>query len=411
MPPWTRRSRACLNVESLMRDLWHLFRGSLPRLEGMTHAFEKGGMTLDNQAVPWGAESVLVSAVVEMPQQAPRAKGDFELHVDHETVLPESQRLDDLRETVRLQFRVPVPARPTSAELVWRGRSIGQIALPLLSAEDFTKKFCVQMPTVSVRLGKQPVACQTYVTKQCQGLIVSAVVQSPTSLVPILDLGMRVEIRRQEGGPADSVVVKLSNTQLRARQALVSVVPPKPKRMGTWHITWFLGERPLATQIVNAISQKRFLRSLRVSSTRFVLQHKNGNLRVERFLPDFKGVARVGPCFLVSSSETGMAGWCTLQVRAHVKGSVEPPLLQEQEVLITDGPQPFVPGTLDVGELEQVKHFELRSGRDVLGTLPLSPVPTAAFTQEGGFIAPDNFEWSPTAEEQLKDRLGKLLGS
>jgi hypothetical protein len=98
-----------------------------------------------------------------------------------------------------------------------------------------------------------------------------------------------------------------------------------------------------------------------------------------------------------------------LQVRAHAKGSGHT-ILQEQEVLLTDGPFPFVPGTLEVGELAQLKHFELRCGREVLGTLPLSPVPTAAFTQEGGFSAPDSFEWSPTADEQLRERLGKLLG-
>jgi hypothetical protein len=106
-----------------------------------------------------------------------------------------------------------------------------------------------------------------------------------------------------------------------------------------------------------------------------------------------------------------MAGWCTLQVRAHGKRGAESPLLLEEEVLISDGPLPFVPGTIEVRDLDRVKHFELRCGRDILGTLPLSPVPTAAFTQEGGFIAPDTFEWSPTAEEQLRERLGKLLGS
>ena len=85
-------------------------------------------------------------------------------------------------------------------------------------------------------------------------------------------------------------------------------------------------------------------------------------------------------------------------------------LLQEQEILITDGPYHFMAGTVEAGELRQVKHFELCCGRHILGTLPLAPVPTAAFTQEGGFVAPDAFEWSPTAEEQLRERLGKLLG-
>src|SRR5207237_4384773 len=189
---------------------------------------------------------------------------------------------------------------------------------------------------------------------QCLGLIVSQLLRSPTSLVPIVDLGMRVEICRDEGGPIGSVAVQLSSSQLKARQALISVVPPKPKRMGTWHLTWYLGERPLATHTLRAISQKQFLRSLRISSTRFILQTKRGELKIERFLPDFKGVARVGPCFLVSSGETGMAGWCTLQVRAQVKGAVQSPLLQEQEDLVTDGALPFAPGTVEVDDLDDV---------------------------------------------------------
>ena len=93
-----------------------------------------------------------------------------------------------------------------------------------------------------------------------------------------------------------SVPVQLTSSQLRGRHALISVVPPKPKRMGTWHITWYLGERPLANHTLRAISQKQFLRSLRVASTRFVLQNERGDLKIERFLPDFKGVARAGPC-------------------------------------------------------------------------------------------------------------------
>ena len=393
-----------------MRDLWHLFRGSIPRLEGLSFAFEKGGLTIEGQPIPWCADSVLVAAAVEMPHQTPRVRGDFELQAGAELLAPESQRLEEVSELARVHFRLPVPSKPTAAELLWRGRSLGQLALPLLTAGEFTKKLSLQMPTVSVRLGDEAVACQTYVTTQGQGLILSGLLTSPTSLAPICDLGLRVEMRREEGGPSASAPVQLSSSQLRARQALVSVVPPKPRRMGTWRVTWYLGDTPLETHALKAISQKQFLRSLRVSSTRFVLQTQRGGFKVERFLPDFKGVARVGPCFLVSSNEIGMAGWCTLQVRAQMKGAAQPPILQEQEVLITDGPLPFMPGTLEVRDLEKIRHFELRCATGVLGTLPLSPVPTAAFTKEGGFVAPDTFEWSPSAEEQLQERLGKLLG-
>jgi hypothetical protein len=103
-----------------------------------------------------------------------------------------------------------------------------------------------------------------------------------------------------------------------------------------------------------------------------------------------------------------MAGLCPLQVRAQVSGIVQPPLLQEEEVLITDGPTMFAPGTLDAADLVQVSAFELRLRTGTLGVLALCPAPTANFTPEGGFKPPPDFTWSAAAEEELTDRLGKL---
>ena len=393
-----------------MRDLWNLFRGTLPRVDGLNYAFEKGGVTLENQPIPWCADSVLIGAVVLWPPQLPFMKGDFELCVGGDTYPPESQRREESGDSYRLQFRVPVPARSTTAELVWRDRSLGQTTLPVFGPEEFAKKVSVQMPTANVRLGEQTVACQTFVATQGQGLIVSGVLQSPTSLVPLQELGLRVEMRREEGGPSAASAVYLSHSQLQACQALVALSLPRPRRMGTWQITWYLGEKPLASHTIKAISQKQFQRSLHVTGTRFVLQNKRGAFKVEKFVPDLKGYVRIAPCFYVASSERGMAGKCILQVRAQLKDSAASLLLGEQEILLTDGPCPFVPGTLEIGALNNVKLFELRCGRTLLANLSPSPVPTAAFTTEGGFAPASPFEWSPSADEQLQERLGKLLG-
>jgi len=78
--------------------------------------------------------------------------------------------------------------------------------------------------------------------------------------------------------------------------------------------------------------------------------------------------------------------------------------------LITDGPAPFAPGTIDVADLSGVTGFELRLKDKVLGILPLTPAPTATFSNEGGFKPPADFHWSAAAEDQLKERLGRLLG-
>jgi len=143
---------------------------------------------------------------------------------------------------------------------------------------------------------------------------------------------------------------------------------------------------------------------------------KAGVIRTVRNLPDMKGserqaIERVGPVFFIGSTEPGMAALCSLQCRVQGKGAASAQLLQECQALISDGPFSFAPGTIAASDLAQLKHFEVRCGRDVLGTLALTPVPTASFNQEGGFTAPDAFDWSAAAEEQLQDKLSELTGS
>ena len=67
------------------------------------------------------------------------------------------------------------------------------------------------------------------------------------------------------------------------------------------------------------------------------------------------------------------------------------------------------PVLLDVADLAHVTAFELRHKKRTLGSLPLSPVPHATLTGEGGFKPPGDFLWSNVAEEELLDRLAKLM--
>ena len=83
-----------------------------------------------------------------------------------------------------------------------------------------------------------------------------------------------------------------------------------------------------------------------------------------------------------------MAGLCTLCVHAQVPGAIRPPLLQEQEMLITDGPTMFAPGTLDVADLGQGRRLRAEREGHALGVLSLCPAPAATFTSEGGFKPP-----------------------
>jgi len=402
---WIKRWR-----DWAMHELWPMHRLG-PRPQALYFSYEKAGLTVHDQAIPWNAEAVLVEAMVRVPPN--HRKSDFTLRLpNREPLAADSLRKDETDDRYRLVFRLTPPTHTTSAEVLWRNTSLGQLTLPVLSREEFVQQLRVQMPTMFARLGDQNVACQTFVATQCKGLLASAVLTSPTSLVPLLDLGLHVEFRSERTGAVHTVPVSLASTQLAARQALVSVPPRRfPRRIGAWTATWKLGDRPLAVQRVRAISLRAFQRSLRVSDTRFVVQSAKAGVTLQRHIPQLGAEDRVGPCFLLASREAGMAGLCTLQVTAQVPGAVQPPLVVEQEILISDGPTMFAPGTVEANELAQVSAFELRLKKHLLGTMSLCPAPSASFSSEGSFKPPEDFAWSAAAEEELTERLNRLLES
>jgi hypothetical protein len=393
----------------VMNDLWPMHRIG-PQPQALHYSYEKAGLTVNDQPIPWNAEAVLVEALLRLPTVA-RQKGDFQLRLPGPVIFPaENLRREEGSERHHLFFRLPPIPETVTAEILWRNCLLGQLTLPMLTRDEFIRQLRLQLPTLFVRLGDQSVACQTFVSTQCKGLLASAVLTSITSLVPLLDLGLQVEFRSERGGAVHTVPAQLCSSQLSGRQALVTVVPRRfPRRIGTWLVTWMLGDQPLATLRIRAISQRHFQRSLRISDTRFVVQSAKGSVDLRRQPPVPETGERVGPCFFVSSGEPGMAGTCRLAVRAQVPGTVQQPILQEQEVLITDGPSMFAPGTLDAADLAQVGAFELRAKGHLLGVLSMCPAPSASFTSEGGFKPPDNFIWSAAAEEELNDRLTRLL--
>jgi hypothetical protein len=395
-----------------MRDLWNLFRSSGPQSQALHFSYEKAGLTLDHQPIPWNAEAVLVEANVRLSGAGARHKEDFRLRLGSTgpTYLPELLRQEPGEQFARLFFRTPVPAQSTTAELTWRDRTLGQVTLPVVNRDDFLRQLVVQMPTAHVRLGEQTVACQTFVSGQCQALTVTGLLTSPAGLVPLADLNLRVEIRREDSTVVSRVPLRFTSSQLRSRQALVAVMPPRPRRTGSWLIHWMLDDHLLTTHKIKAISKRHFVRSLRVSTTRYVVQSGKDEIHLVRNLPPLESLKRVGPCFMISSGEPGMAGLAALRVRAKLENGPPAPLFEEEEVLVTDGPMPLFTGTLDVARLASVKHFMLESTAGTIGILPLTPVPSAAFTNEGGFRPVEDFTWSPAAEEQLNERLGRLLG-
>jgi hypothetical protein len=226
-----------------------------------------------------------------------------------------------------------------------------------------------------------------------------------------------VEFRNEADDSVQVVPVPVTGAQLAGKRALVSASPRKyPRRIGAWSATWIVAGRRVLTQRVRGISLRAFHRSLRVSDSRFVVSLPPGPTELETFqvrrqLPPLTDVNRVGPCYVLVSREPGMAGLCSLRVCAQVPGAVQAPVLMEQDLLVSDGPTLFAPGTVHVSDLGQLAGFELRMKKStVLGTLSLCPVPSAIFTGEGGFKPPmGEFPWSAAADEELTERLNRLL--
>ena len=218
----------------------------------------------------------------------------------------------------------------------------------------------------------------------------------------------------EKGDVNKDVPVHLSRLAICSRQALIAVVMPRPKPGRHLELPLDTGRQGPDAQQLTTISRAVLARSLRISATRFVLQYADGRLCPTVILPPLEGkessVERIGPCFWVTSSLPGVAGYCQLEMGVRTTEAGKSVDFHGQRVLIRDGPTPVAMGTLDLASMEQVKQFELRCQGKLLGVLPMTPVPTSTFTSEGGFKPAEDFTWSSAAEEQLQHKLGRLLG-
>jgi hypothetical protein len=372
---------------------------------------EKGGLTLDNQPVPWSAEAVVVEALLRLPPAA-RRRADFALRVPGFDPIPaEILKADEAGQRHRLYFRFPVPKATGTAELMWKTHVLGSVVIPVVTPEQFLSELRMDLATAFVSVLGRSVAAQTFVTTQQQGLTASAVVRSPTGLVPLLDLGLSATFRTARGTKTVVTPVPLTASQLAGKEALVTALPPRlPRKAGEWTVTWTCPGRELATTRLRAITPRAFRDSLRVVDTRFGIVTSVGEFRVVRQMPA-ENVAKAGPVFFVASREPGIGGLAEFEIGVQVPGVDRSPSVLEQTVLVTDGPTPVAPGLIPMTELKHASAFELRVKGRVLGVLPLSPVPTATFTAEGGYKPPPEFTWSAAAEDELSDRLARLMGA
>ena len=139
-----------------------------------------GSQRAEAPRLPWVGTVYNGIPVSEYPFQ--ERKEDFLLRIPgREPVALDNLRREEAQERYRLFFRLPPPQQTTNAEVVWRHHRLGEMTLPVVGRMDFLQRLVLQQPTLAVRLGDQTVACQTFVTTQCRGLVASALLVSPTA--------------------------------------------------------------------------------------------------------------------------------------------------------------------------------------------------------------------------------------
>src|SRR4051794_13865512 len=118
-----------------MSDLQPTYRiTSAPR--ALHYSFEKAGLVLHDQPIPWNAEAVLVEANLHLPSAHLRQANDYLLHVPgRDPIRADAVHPQGADQRYSIGFRLPPPAQTLTVTLLWRNRELGQLELPTLSRE------------------------------------------------------------------------------------------------------------------------------------------------------------------------------------------------------------------------------------------------------------------------------------
>ena len=122
----------------------------------MHYSYEKGGLVIDNQPIPWNADAVIVECLVaHLPGIAARRREEFLLRIPGREAVPlDSLRREEAQECYRLCFRFPPPSQTSNAEVVWRHHRLSEMTLPVVQRAEFLEKLRLQHATLAVQLGE-----------------------------------------------------------------------------------------------------------------------------------------------------------------------------------------------------------------------------------------------------------------
>ncbi len=401
-PHWSRR---------VARTVLGAFRWlGKPQPAGWRYGYERCGIQVWGEPIPWNAETVLVELPAEGIRSRAAARGDYRLELAGGPSVRPAAVSPEQGTARRVSFRLPPPGQDTSLTVRFRDRVLGRGLLPFLSEAAFLERLRLESALLLAQIGRHLVPCQAVVPSQCRSLQACGVLTSATSLLPLAGVPFSLEFTRGSEGRSFSFPVRLAPSHLTAGRAFVALPPVRcPAGLGAWSVRWSAAGWPLAHLSLRTLSRRAFRRSLYLVDAGFRTEGRCGSL-YKPFLTVLDGLTRVGPCFRVASREEGAAGLCRLEVCTRVRSPAAPPAPSRLRLLVAGTPTAVLPPALTPEVFLGVEAFELRCRGRGLGTLEAGVRrPAAQFTSEGGFHGTEEFAWSAAAEQELAQRLEKLL--
>ncbi|OAI46368.1 hypothetical protein AYO44_02055 [Planctomycetaceae bacterium SCGC AG-212-F19] len=384
-------------VRRLRRYLW-----LAPRLQTAQVGYTKEGLRVANQAIAWNADGIFVELVLETGPWCAGAKSDFQL-VNADGIVAGANRceLDGPDGQLRVEFKFLPLQSASPIGICYRGYWLGYIEIPILTKDSFLAGLQLEALTVFTRLEGRYVPCQLIVEGQSEGLMFGAVLRSPTSLLPLLEREISVELVGPDGSTEERSAVPLAGFQLGSLQALLSgTIAACPRATGTWQVRWRVADFVLATTTFQVIRLNELLQSLYVIC--------DGLPQWENETAAERGDA-CGFRFSVASQVPGVAARCPVEVHLYYKDGTVALGAARAQLLVSDVASLGTALTVVIEHADRVQEFGVCSQGWFLGSVCRQSAPIATFTSEGGFHSLPDCAWTPVMDAELNDQLNKLM--
>ncbi|MEZ6139354.1 MAG: hypothetical protein R3B84_02175 [Zavarzinella sp.] len=353
---------------------------------------QQDGLLYENVPILWCADTIWIEGTLKLPVGA-RNKAEYRLHLaDGKQVQATHLKQIDNSERFRLIFRLPPPANTTSAVVRWRQHEVGTIELPVVSKEEYSQHLQLDGAFSQIWENGTTNMGGTFISGQNHGWIIHTTIQHRVGLYGLSELPIVLELSHEADVPHHWDLV-LPKHLLRGKSAQVPIFLPRlPKKAINYHATWSVAGDVRHSQRLQLLTAKQFVANLRLISQVMVGTHSQY------------------PVFLLGSTSprgTGKFGYELI-----FQASKEmPPVPQTGQCTMENGLLVIRGTELTVDQFRgDHRYWLLIEGRQITELTPTS-APVVKFDAEGGFstIFDADFTWNDAADEELYDRLSKIM--